>query len=762
MTDVLGHVWAKSNRNDRAAETLSQHTSAVLQRLSGWRGRYPHLAVHTSRPDLWDLAAWSCLLHDIGKTARSFQAMLKPGGPRFLHRHEVLSLAAVGWLDCSDETLGFVAAGVATHHKDLGVIRQRYPFDTEERDLLLGELSDPDERAWRAWLSGAGAPDLEALGFARLPHLRDLARRNALDRAFRALLMLNEVIDASSADDAPALSARAIRGLVLLSDHAGSAHETLPPGWALSSVASFKKCSARVLSRALEPHQQAAADIIGHLILTAPTGSGKTEAALLWAARQREASEGQPVVFYVLPYRASLNAMRARIPDYGLRDGEVVLQHSAATAALYRYALDEKQYTAPEAERAARHEDALARLMTAPVRVLTPYQLLRAFFGLPGHEAILSDAAGGVFILDELHAYDVARLSMILASVRHLARDLGCRFLAMSATFPQVLKEALAEVLGERVNQIAATPETLARFHRHVLHIRDRELLSPETLTEIERRHASGEAVLVVATTVNRAQALFDALERRLDDVMLLHGRFTSKDRARKETRLAELVGTRQRPVGAGPILVATQVVEVSLDIDFDVLFTDPAPIEALVQRFGRVNRGLRGGLRDVIVHSGIPANSFFIYSQSDVQAALSILQPWDGKEVEEADVGCWVDAVYAPNARNWREGLLGAVENITDSVIRVNRPLNSHPELREMFDRIFDGSEVVPVSLADEYRRLAEESPLQAPFLRVPISWGQRERLIRAGRLERNGEIARVPYDEVRGLDLTFRDDDA
>ena len=121
-----------------------------------------------------------------------------------------------------------------------------------------------------------------------------------------------------------------------------------------------------------------------------------------------------------------------------------------------------------------------------------------------------------------------------------------------------------------------------------------------------------------------------------------------------------------------------------------------------------------------------------------------------------------WVDAAYEPSAKVWRDRLLRRIEEVTDSVIRVNRPLNSHPELRETFDRLFDGFEVIPASLADEYKTLLRESPLQAPFLRVPISWGQRERLIRAGRLEQDGEVADVPYDDVRGLDLRFRDDEA
>jgi CRISPR-associated endonuclease/helicase Cas3 len=739
---------------------LSQHTSAVLERLAAWRRRYPDLASHTNRPDLWDLAAWACLLHDIGKTALGFQTMLG-GGPRFAHRHEALSLVAVGWLDVPDETVGLVAAGVVTHHKDLGVIRQSYPFDTEERDRLLAELSEPDEAAWRAWLSGAGAPDLPALGFARLPPRRNLIRRTALDRAFRAVLLLNEELNLRPADGVLALSARAVRGLVLLSDHAGSAHQTLPPGWALSSVASFRKNSARVPTRPLELHQRLAGDTTGHVILTAPTGSGKTEAALLWAARQRETSAGQPVIFYVLPYRASLNAMRARMPDYGLQVGEVVLQHSSATAALYRYALDQKEYTPETAERAARHEQDLARLMTAPVRILTPYQLLRAFFGLPGHEAILSDAAGGIFILDELHAYDLSRLAMILASVRHLSRDLGCRFLAMSATFPQILKEALTVILGG-VHEIRADDETLKRFCRHTLGFRERDLLSHDTLEEIRNRHAAGEAILVVTSTVGRAQDMFDKLRGSIADPILLHGRFTSEDRSFKEAELARLVGTGRRGTQTAPVLVATQVVEVSLDIDFDVLFTDPAPVEALVQRFGRVNRGLRGGLRDVIVHTHIPAAGSFVYPDHSVRTALSILKPSTGQPVEESDTARWVDAAYAGVERRWRAELFQRIEEVTESVIRVNRPLNSHPELRETFDRLFDGSEVVPISLANRYQLLERESPLLAPSLRVPISWGQRERLIRAGRLEPGGEIARVPYDGIRGLDLTFRDDEA
>jgi CRISPR-associated endonuclease/helicase Cas3 len=377
-------------------------------------------------------------------------------------------------------------------------------------------------------------------------------------------------------------------------------------------------------------------------------------------------------------------------------------------------------------------------------------------------------------VLDELHAYDLERLGLILAGVRHLARDSGARVLTMSATFPSVLRDVLGEVLGGAVRTIEADGATQARFVRHTLHVRERDLLSDEALSDIEARFRGGEAVLVVATTVGRAQRLFDACVGRVgaEGVALLHGRFTGRDRARKENELRARVGTRERVTatagGPGTILVATQGVEVSLDVDFDVLFSDPAPLEALLQRFGRVNRGRRGGLRDVIVQTAHAEEASRVYAPEIIDAALAVLRPRTGAPVAESDVQGWVDAVYAPIAAAWHASLMARVDRADRDVVRVNRPLDSHPELASIYDELFDGAEVVPEALQVEYDRLLEESPLDATMLRVPISNGQRHALRKKGRLERRGsgpaayDVARVPYDGTRGLDLTARDDEA
>jgi CRISPR-associated endonuclease/helicase Cas3 len=366
-------------------------------------------------------------------------------------------------------------------------------------------------------------------------------------------------------------------------------------------------------------------------------------------------------------------------------------------------------------------------------------------------------------VLDELHAYDVSRLALILAAVRHLSRDLGAHFFAMSATFPDVLKTVWIETLGRKPLEIHADNETLKHFARHTLYVLETDLTADVVLDRIVGRYQQNEAVLVVATPVGRAQKLFAALQARVgnDAVWLLHSRFTAEHRAEKEQLVGIRVGTGLRAQGGpGTILVATQVVEVSLDVDFDVLFTDPAPIEALIQRFGRINRTRRASVRDVFVSDVVPDETEWVYDAQNVQRAVNILRPWSGRMVEEATVLSWVNAAYDPVASEWLAEVKRGVKSMLEGVVQTNRPLSSHPELQQAFERLFDGCEVVPKCFEEEYQRRLNDEPLSAALLRVPISEGQRQRLRRAGLLD--GEIARLPYSQTMGLDLSFRDDDA
>ena len=362
-----------------------------------------------------------------------------------------------------------------------------------------------------------------------------------------------------------------------------------------------------------------------NVILQAPTGAGKTRAALYpylenlarFAEDNYPAQAPLPLTCrYTVPMRVLATQFEREYRGYIPK-----LDERHATRLMDRY-VRQLGLTLPAIQTGETQEDPR---FESPLTFCTIDQLLASFIGTPfslGHrQANLNVGAvvGSYLILDEFHLYPLdgsngARLTS-LAMLRMLGEC--CRYVLMTATFSKHLLDELGNLLNAEVVRVEDDGE-LAQIlaGRQRMLRRSVEPMTAEAILETHKavRASGAGASLVVCNTVSRAQDMYqrlkDALEKgdRLGEmrIELLHSRFTPQDRKEKSHILEEWLGEKNWKQGIysglDTIVVATQVVEVGLNISADVLHTELAPANSLVQRAGRCAR-FPGQLGEVIVY---------------------------------------------------------------------------------------------------------------------------------------------------------------
>lgn len=385
------------------------------------------------------------------------------------------------------------------------------------------------------------------------------------------------------------------------------------------------------------PLQDAAIEITNTLtppclvMVEASMGEGKTEAALFLADHlQHQTGIGG---FYIgLPTQATSNAMFERVRDFlkgRYTDTVINLTLSHAAAALKGTYQDTvcrlDQVYDQEGKGVFASEWHTARKRT----LLSPYGVGTIDQGLMGvvrsrHQFVrLFGLAGRTIILDEIHAYDLYT-STLLERFLEWAAVLGSPVIALSATLPtttrQRLLTAYAAGCGQaeptlpqapypRITAFAggtAVAQTFEASEHVCRHLKIRWASDGEWPAELHQMLShDGGCVAVICSTVNRAQAAYQRLQTHFpnDELGLFHGRFLFKDRERIEKDCLEKFGkgTDHRPQRF--VLVATQVIEQSLDVDFDLMISDLAPIDLLLQRSGRLHRHTRE-MRPPLLHT--------------------------------------------------------------------------------------------------------------------------------------------------------------
>lgn len=372
------------------------------------------------------------------------------------------------------------------------------------------------------------------------------------------------------------------------------------------------------------------------------TGAGKTEAALtlahrLLAERQHEG------LYFGLPTMATSNAMYRRLGSYyrrlyppdtepslilahGARDLNETFRQSVALSTSHEAPYTRTEDSAGSACRAWLADNRKKALL-AEVGVGTIDQALLSVLPRKHQPLRLLGLARKVLIVDEVHAYDTYTSHLLKAVLDAHARQGGSAIL-LSATMPRILREDLVGAWHKGLGKNTAGALSNISFPL-ATHVRGSEVdekplaASPfsgrdlpvafvhrteEALKLVLSASHEGRCACWIRNTVDDAITAYQQVREQLaepEQAMLFHARFTMADRQRIENAALQRFGCDSSAEDRrGQVLIATQVVEQSLDLDFDVLITDLAPIDLVIQRAGRLHRHRRDSRGNRVGHA--------------------------------------------------------------------------------------------------------------------------------------------------------------
>ena len=646
----LRSAWAKSDDEDRSLSLVAHAADACAVAGFLYDHWLPETVRHLIRDGRGDdearaLVRWLAACHDAGKLSPAFACQVdhladrmvgvglpirvkRLDGERRKHPHSVVGHYAVaaylkkrGWSGGAAQSYAVV---IGSHH---GVPPNASP--RAAHPMMYGRVEWETTRAefldYAVRISGAG-------------QYLDRWRERPLTPQQQAVLTGVVIVAdwlASDSDRFPLGEKR---------DHERHAEEVLaelelPPPWRSAEVLDIGMALSRFgvpLGAEPNPVQLAAVEMAramgthGLLLIESVMGSGKTEAALM-AAEQFASVGGHGGLFVALPTMATSNAMFGRVlewleahPDLGITSA--MLAHGKADLNDdYRGLIHAASLRGIECECPEQNAEIIAHRwlsgnkkgMLANFVVGTIDQLL--FMSLKARHLMLRHLAlaSKVVVVDEVHAADDYMREYLKRSLEWLAAY-KVPVIMLSATLPSSQRLAYAEAYARGLSTELGSSGALnthaypALFGVHpdgrvqvttpsvesgqqpvgVVRFDDDDEALCELLSELL---AGGGCAAIVRNTVRRAQHTARLLREHFNgDVLLLHSGFVAQHRADLENQLLrelDRVGKERRQKR---IVVATQVIEQSLDVDFDVMVSDLAPVDLLMQRIGRLHRHKR------------------------------------------------------------------------------------------------------------------------------------------------------------------------
>ena len=737
---MITPVLAKSN-----GETLEEHTRSCLQIFRQLVEIFPDIDKHLQFPPFYPVIFQALYLHDIGKSSIEFQNFLKKKPNQWYHyRHEILSTPFVNLLNTDESDRDIIKALILTHHKDLKELIPYYetvdyietPFSEHIKrltpnlqyiTLFLEEFSFIAREYGFSDISISSQPDISIITKEDWEDtFKTLSAFLKHDEEFKTWFTNLGIFG---------------KGMVNASDYlaSGGIREILKPLPKINLVFQFNEYTTI---------QEKCLHCIGDAIVISPTGSGKTEAALFWATNNLNRTKGNRI-FFTLPYTASINALykrlQGKLKKYYPTEDFISLLHGRATYFLSQMYEDQKT---------SRHLTKISRQICSPYKIMTPFQVMRHFFSLKGYEMGLLEMYQGLFILDEIHSYEPKIVALILGMCSYLKNKLNARILLMSATLPTFIKSLFQDTL-QITNCIEMEKTEQRKYLRHHCHILESSIL--DHIPKIQQAIENNKRVLVVCNTVKQAQNVYKLLCRqRPESSALLHSKFILRDREQIETKI--MSGENEdNTENKLKLLVGTQSIEVSLDIDYDICFTEPAPIDALIQRFGRVNRKMKKGICPVYVFSKGSDYDRFIYDPEIVRRTLDILSGMD--LLYEWDLQKAVDLVYSDGFGEEQKEFELTLKMFTD-VLDEMIPLNNYDKSESDFYKLFDSIEAIPVQFLTEVKIALEEGNyFEIMKYTLTLSKGQYHKLRHEDLISRESNYVFIDAKYDTGLGLLISD---
>lgn len=619
-----------AHKDGRRRYRLSSHLALVAAR-AGQR-----LAASLRRAELYPVAVIVGLAHDFGKYTSYFQDYLVTGKSNEYKEHAFLSalwavhLETAGGFPHELRFLSFLA--VLWHHRDLGdpekyVLPQRkiagdWAFlEVEERRRLEVAQKQVEDLAQR---KGEIVRSLQCAARWTACFLA----RQGFDTSFLAKLNWGELLEAfllswkevyaslfpllrqyrrKDLDLSLYFSLLRIFGALIDADklHAGRVQDVGREALPVASVEIYKKTcftKARDSMNLLreEVYCNAKTRITQFFAeypfftLTAPTGSGKTLAALnaaLLLRRHLEEKEGiVPRIVYALPFTSIIDqnhkvfteVFERAIPDFMVRPSPYLLKHHHLADVFYR-AIEEEDLGFDAAM-------LLIESWQSEVIITTFVQLLHTLIGYRNRMLKkFNQLNHAIVIMDEVQNIPVEYWPLVTTVLKEAAKELDLRLILMTATRPEWFSQGeAAELAGEQ--------EDVVRFFKTLNRVKLYPDLEPRTVAEVAELFLSlyepSKSYLVVLNTIRSSIELYQYIREALKDRVPLFYLSTNIIPAERERRLEELRKLLEQ--GAKPVLVSTQVVEAGVDLDFDEVWRDIGPIDAVVQVAGRCNRHFR------------------------------------------------------------------------------------------------------------------------------------------------------------------------